>query len=773
MKNYLKSALIILLVCIVTIGKSQSIAKKVANKKFADKSYAEAAKIYEDILDSKPDDQEVIVKLAECYKATNQNKKALALYSELVNQGDPDPGNVWKYAMLLVEEKDYKTADSWFKRYYKMVPTDDRGRKFSTAYEKVDGYFEDSVIYTVTYLHGLNSWQGDFSPFLLNKGLAFCSSRKQEVGIRKVYGYDQTPLVDWYFVPDTSALHDDIYAGLQSAQYTVDPENEKNAMYTAKNSVDSDIIATYGDTFLNDSIRYNVRAKADLVKLNHSFNKLHVGPACYSEKLGKLIFTANESGNSKIKRLKLYTAKVKEHSIVGEKELPFNSEDYSIGHPSMSPNGNRLYFTSDMPGGKGGTDIYYVDYNEGVWSEPVNMKAINTAGDESFPFVRGNGDLYFSSDGHPGLGGLDVFVVTVEEGEEISNFKNIGAPINSSNDDFGIVFLSSTHGYFSSNRKRGLTDDDLYHFEKQCHSVELTVYNEGKNNLLEQATVTVNDIETHVTDYKGKVRLCVDEGSNFFNISKKGFAPQNINSKESFISVMMTPLNFSVNGKILSNATGEALEGVKIELLNQTEGALVKEFTTTADNYKYNFELEAETEYLLTASKSGCGTNRIFISTVGFTKSQEFNQDLSILCTGDIVQVQNIYYEVNKAEITAQAAQELDKLAELMQKYPDMRIELRSHTDSRATAEFNMKLSALRAQAVVDYLTTKGIVPYRMRATGYGESQLLNNCGDGIECSEFEHQQNRRTEFKVLSIDERIADIDGDQNFHIGKSTNR
>ena len=770
MKNSIRIACTVILAMLAfeTVW-AQSVAKKIANRKFEQKGYAEAASLYEDIIKSHPDDQESLLKLAECYRATNNSAKALILYAKLANVENPEPGNVWYYASMLAESGDYESAKEWYAKYSDLVPEDMRGRKFARAYGSMNDFYKDSTTYAVRYLHGVNSWQADFSPFFYGKGLVFCSNRSEDVGVRKVSGYDKTPIVEWYIIPDTSALHNDIASGLQSAQYTVETKNAKNANFTKASSVEADVIATYGSTFMHDSVRYNIRPSAKVKKFVSPFKGMHIGPACYSDDLERLIFTANERGE-KIKRLHLFSAKVKNHTLSDVQELPFNNANYSVGHPSFTPDSKRLYFASDIPGGMGGADIYYSDYTDGAWSDPVNVTEINTAGDELFPYVRGNGDLYFSSDGHPGLGGLDIFMANFSN-DRITEFKNIGAPINSEKDDFGIIYLSSTHGYFSSNRKRGLTDDDLYHFKKQCFPIELTVYNGNDNRVLEDASVKINDIETHRTNFNGKLELCVDNGNNSFVVSKEGFEYQSITSNDTYVSVMLKPLVFNVTGQVLSDATRQSMADVQVKLIESNGNVLREEFTTAEDG-KYNFSLEPERDYEIVATKKDCGINSIRISTRGVHKSTNYKEDLIMLCTGDVVQVNNIYYELNKAEITEQAAAELDKLANLMYKYPDMRIELRAHTDSRADSDFNLRLSAMRAQAVVDYLTGKGIVPYRMRASGYGESQLLNDCGDNEDCSEFEHQQNRRTEFKVLSINQGILDVDGNQNFHIGKSTN-
>lgn len=772
----MKKSIYYILPLLIAIGiteqlEAQSISKSVANKKFRQQSYAEAIPLYERVYEKKPDDREVVVKLAECYRHIKDTKKALMFYAMLAHEENPAAENIWNYAQHLAMDQQYEDAAKWYKRYAEMEPQDDKGQIFAQAYQNLDQFFLDSVSYSVQYMHTINSWQADFSPVFYKKGILFCSGRQHEAVIRKVYAYDQTSLLNWYYISDTSAVLNDLNAELHKTKYTVSAERHKNDDFSRYSSLDFDIPAHYGNTFLFDSVRYTSRPVATIKSLDHPHNKKHVGPVCFFEDQETIVYTVNELDHkSKKNHLCLYMATYKNKKFTDIKRLPFNNDNFSCGHPAFSPDYKRLYFTSNNPEGMGGTDIYYVSYDNGTWSDPVNMREINTPGNESFPYVDKKGNLYFSSDGHPGLGGLDIFCASWSDGY-LTEMKNLGYPMNSSNDDFGIIFANSMEGYFSSNRKRGFSDDDLYYFQRGCRQVELFVYNEKTGEPLADASVKVEG-KVRVTNLDGRVRLCLKGGDNRFALAKDQFEQSEVTSGKDYLEVPLKALRFNVEGLVTSDGKDSPLEGVNLQLVNVMDDSRTSWVTTK--NGTYDFPLQSGSKYWIVASKNDCGTSSVELSTLNLTTSKTLRADIKMLCAGDIVKVENIYYDLNKATIRADAAAELDNLADLMNKYPDMRIELRSHTDSRAEKSFNLRLSALRAQAVVDYLTDKGIVPYRMRAVGYGESQLLNGCTDGVDCTEEEHQQNRRTEFKVLSIapeNDRKSGITPRSDFMVNKSS--
>lgn len=726
----------------------QSITRKIADKKFARESYVEAIALYRIVLAKDSSEYDAMLRLAECYRAIKDSYHALPLYARLVSQTPSNPDYLWAYAQTLAQEQRYPQAAQAYAQYAALRPEDLQGKRFRDAYLHMDVFYRDSAATMLHYLPTLNSWQADFSPVFYGNGLLFCSGRTKDEVVRKVFDYDQTSLLDWYIVTDTTDLTAD-RRNAPTAAYTVDVALDRNDDFSGSSSNDTPIAGHYGHTFLFDSVRYEGPRQITIEQMDHPFTNKHVGPACFFVDQKTMILSSNEwSKADRRYYLNLYSAELQDHQLTNITRLPFNSDHYSISHPNFSPDYRRLYFSSDNPAGAGGTDIYYVDYNDGLWGEPVNVAAVNTPGNECFPYLDPEGHLYFSSDGHPGLGGLDVFCAYLQTGDVFS-LKNLGAPINSCKDDFGIIFSGPGEGYVSSNRKRGLSDDDIYYFHQSCQPVQLYVYHSTTGKPVAGVKITASQ-QAQYTNDEGETWLCMGDGYHTYALAKDGFNHMETTSNESRVEVSLAPLAFDLAGEVSSDATGNAISQVHLELINLSDHST--EYLSTSHDGTFSFPLAPGQRYHLVASKEHCGTKSIELTTAGLYTSQTLTTHLKLLCIGDVVKIENIYYDLNKAKIRTDATPELDKLADMMYQYPDMRIELRSHTDSRADKSSNLKLSALRAQAVVDYLMSKGIVPYRMRAVGYGESAPINQCIDDVPCTEEEHQQNRHTEFKVLDI---------------------
>lgn len=410
----------------------------------------------------------------------------------------------------------------------------------------------------------------------------------------------------------------------------------------------------------------------------------HEGSAVVSTDGRTLYFTrSNYYGDRKllkdkgnVSNLKLFRATLDENGNWGEiREFGANSASYSLGLPALSKDSKTLYFTSDMPGGFGGKDLWYVADKGTGWGAPVNMgPTINTAGDEMFPTVVGDA-LYFSSTGHNNMGGLDIFE-THREGELWSEPRNMGYPVNTTRDDFGLWLDSTgTKGYLSSSR----SDTDRIYM--------LSVH----------------------------------------------------------------PLSFALEGKITQVRTGEAIPGAVVII---SDLATLKDTMLLADaGGEFHFALKPGTAYRITAAQENMLSQSTSISTIGLGISTTLRADLQLepLVLDKPIAVPNIYYDYDQWNIRPDAAAELDKLAKVFLDNPGLTFELGSHTDSRGGDTYNLVLSDARAKSAVDYLVRLGIPPERLIAKGYGETMLVNHCGNGVKCTEEEHQANRRTEFKVLT----------------------
>jgi outer membrane protein OmpA-like peptidoglycan-associated protein len=371
--------------------------------------------------------------------------------------------------------------------------------------------------------------------------------------------------------------------------------------------------------------------------------------------------------------------------------LPFNSNEYSIAHPTLSVDEKTLYFASDMPGTLGQSDLFRVKINEdGTYGAPENLgPEINTEGRETFPFVSNDNELCFASDGRPGLGGLDVFVARIEVDQSFYGIQNLGEPINSKQDDFAFLINSKNrNGFFTSNREGGKGYDDIYRFV------------ENKKLTCEQ----------------------------------------------------------TVSGLVTDLDSGEILAAVKMSLFDKNFKPL--QVTLSDEKGFYSFPVDCGKTYYVRAEKGEYQTKEGSVATKIFSGNKDFpiilERRIKPIAVGtDLAKTLDIpivYFDLDKSSIRKDAAYELAKVLAVMQQYPEMKIQVRSHTDSRQTVKYNEKLSEKRAQSTVAWLVKNGINSVRLIGKGFGESQLVNHCADGVKCTEEEHQANRRSEFIIVSM---------------------
>ena len=492
----------------------------------------------------------------------------------------------------------------------------------------------------------------------------------------------------------------------------------KNQAYFS--SAKKENISDPTDNWNNDGYTdiYTATIKTDTTfengqKLDKIINgNFHDAEPTFNSAGNEMYFTRCGSNSKTNDYCKIYFSKLDNlGSWTEPTEVKLFADTINVGQPYLTNDSKELYFVSDASFGYGARDIYYSKNIDGLWDEPINLgPKVNSSGNEMFPFISKEGKLYFSSDGWVGLGGLDIFVAE-KTGKLFSNVKRLPAPINSGGDDHGIFLLEPKlqdsiimRGYLSSSRKGGSGKDDLYYFEQ----------NIPKEIVLPDPVILLT----------GLVQEQVFEDPN--------------NPKS------------AIKGKIpLENVK------VKLELGDNNKSSLVNEFTT---NHSGNFydKIEKGTKYVLNLSKDGF-----------FNLNHEFNTLESLVEDGDTItiskiftlnkifknieiNIENIYYDYDKWEIRADAKPNLDSLVSILIQNPLIEIELGSHTDSRGSEDYNQKLSQKRAESVVNYLISKGIDKNRLIAIGYGESKPINKCIDGINCTEEEYQQNRRTTFKII-----------------------
>lgn len=481
--------------------------------------------------------------------------------------------------------------------------------------------------------------------------------------------------------------------------FTSDRLAETSKNVNSDNALKSDVYGWTGNDFLTIYSgkwdKENKMISGQIYKDEKFESNLHVGPYFQAGRNAFITLTQaqkfekNAKGSARNYTLFpeiFFTESVYDSLNLDEFEpLSFNSPfNYSVSDPFYVPSQNRLYFSSDMPGGEGEADLYYVDWTkEEGWSKPVNLGVlINTAHDERTPFVDG-GDFYFSSDGHSGLGGLDVYKSEIQ-GESFGRPKNLGSPINSNRDDFGFLLIneSGEEAFLASDRQGGMGMDDLYWIdlivEKQL-VLKGQVFDRESNELLPHAVITL--------------------------LSKEG------NSLGSFATVEDGAFRFNIE------------EDQELTLLGRKTGYL--------DGKSEEF----------TVSKANTVQDSIIVQNIYLDKIE----------VGKSFVLDNIYYDFDEWEIREDAKPELDKLVKILKENPTMEIELSSHTDSRGTDSYNLKLSEKRAQSAVNYLIEKGITESRLIAKGLGEMELKNSCSNGVACSDEQHQLNRRTEFKITA----------------------
>lgn len=452
-----------------------------------------------------------------------------------------------------------------------------------------------------------------------------------------------------------------------------------------------------------------------------------------------------------------------------ETEFTYNNIDYFVAQPYFSSEDNTLYFSSDMPGGIGKSDLWKSTFENGTWSTPVNLgKEINTIEDEMFPYFFEN-TFYFASSGHPGLGGLDVFTST-KTGNSFGKPFNMGMPLNSYGDDFALVLKEDgENGYYTNSRKDFLFVDNIYAFQLKNLKINFmaTVLANTKNKepLKNMLVVVKNEnnkvIDTLFTDSKGVFHYPAKTDSKYsfflgnedYDNHEEIFSTKGIDKSDTIKrKILMNPKSVLVNAVARNEKTNEVLPNTLVQIVNKTTGEIIEE--KTDDKGLLSIRLPRDNDYELVATRKNFVDKLDSITTK--TKKLEIDKDLllSKLTAGTTFTIENVLYDFAKANLRPESKIELDKLAEFLLKNDNIKVELSSHTDSRGSDAANKKLSQSRAQSCVDYLLTKGIQKTNIVAKGYGESKLVNKCSNGAKCSDDEHQANRRTEIKILSVTE-------------------
>jgi len=868
---------------------------KQANVYYNNFEYSYAIPYYKKEADKKNKNLEAIEKLAFCYFKTKNYQQAENYYAQLINLYNTtiDPVNFYYYGLVLKNNGKVDEAKQQFKTYLSKVPHDKQAQVALRSCDDIKVWVLNMKQFKVSSIDKINSQYSDFSPVFYNDQLIFVSERTKDMVNYSQNGWNNNAFLNIYKSPIKK---------------------------------------------INDSIVFRDKAQSYKYPVNSQY---HDGPVCFNADQTLMIITRASkilsNDTNVVSHPQLFFLNKKGSSW--GKAIPFehNNIAYSIAHPSISADGKYLYFSSDMPGGKGGMDIYVCEKNGESWGLPKNVgEEVNTLGNENFHVYCSYGVLFFSSDGHSGFGGLDVFSSTNINGK-FSDVKNLGVPLNSSTDDFGIIFYPDNNkGYFSSDRPGGKGSDDIYSFDVLNNYTVVQgriLYNKNINDpvknsevllltedgkVVKVATTDINGffkfenldpdkkymvrMDADEPQFAGKKKLYMtDEKDNLVRITlddNKGnkFTIKNLpidknqlsqlginddinlagnilvgenpakpleNSKISLINArnmvvqttttnalgafVFTDLPFdenftvridetetrlqsgtkititnkegkevqtllvdangkfkflilaedknklstmhvddpllkiNVKGKLMSDKQNP-LSNSKVNLLNNNGQVITSTKTDVNGSFEFNgidfsqnyiisidendsilkaiekLYLVGENGKIIRSFASANGSLRFIIlpedkNRMGYIyvddpwlkvinlKNQKNNEELTI--------IENIYYKYDDYAILPEAKLVLEKVVNIMAKDPNVIIELSSHTDSRSTADYNIKLSQKRAAAAVAYMISKGVNKNRISGKGYGESKLINKCADGVECSEEEHAKNRRTEFNI------------------------
>ncbi|KQC30277.1 OmpA family protein [Flagellimonas eckloniae] len=646
----IKTNIIVLFSLLACIAQAQ-LKYNDADINFENLLYVRAAKQYETIVQKGDDSQHVLERLGDCYFLNTDMENAAKWYGQLFSKYEKvlEPKYAFRYVHSLKGIGNYKLAKAIMKIYsQKRDMSEYEVAQLKNNDEALDELLNRQPQFYISNL-AINTPVADFGPMYYKDKIVFSSSRDSLRFETSVYEWNKQPYLD-FFMADTNDLGSDL---------------------------------------------------AEVVQFSEILNtRYHEAVAAFIPEGNKIYFTRNNYSNQNLGRdgegtnhLKMYTSQLQGGEWTAATEVSFNSEEYSVGQPALSPDGQFLFFVSDMPGSIGNTDIFMVEiYKDGSFSQPKNLgPTINTSGREMFPYVTDE-KLYFASDGHLGLGGLDVFESELGR-NGFGTPNNLGKPLNSNRDDFAyIVNEASDRGYFSSNREGGKGDDDIYSFQRLEEACEQTV-----------------------------------------------------------------------KGSVIRKANAQPIVNVNVELFSVDGTSLGKTATDPYGAFSFDVVLDCEAEYNIKINKQGflpnekafgTTTEKDFINTVPLEITKELNK-LIVRENGVLkIKIDNIYFDLNKADIRPDAAQELNKIVEVMKEYPKMVIKIEAHTDSRGSDRYNETLSDKRAKATGNYIISQGIESNRLEsAIGYGEKVLLNQCGNGVRCTNEEHDVNRRSEFIIVKME--------------------
>lgn len=636
-----------LLSSMISIGQNKKERK--ADRNFDTYAYKDAIKSYEDMIEKGEGNTSILSKLGDAYYFNGNFEEAFNAYNELFHgyYGDKDLSSLdkeyyYRYAQTLkaVNEKD--KADEVLQQFAERYASDSRAQLYITQEALVEKTLT-APRYTLANLDA-NSEYSDYGATLLKGQFIFTSSRENDEMKNKVHSWT-------------------------------------NQQYTKLYALNIGEDGSFGTP--------------SLFAKEIAFKDLNMGSAIFTKDGGTMYFTSNKGASNGGKRaqynaddssvLKIYRSKKQANGSWGTpEELAFNLEEYNTAHPALTPDEKWMYFVSDRQGSLGQSDLFRVSiFETGRFGQVEHLgDKINTAGRETFPFISEDYMLYFSSDGFPGFGGLDIYRTKINRDGQLGIPVNLGPDINSAYDDFSIYLDAATRkGFVSSNKPGGKGGDDIYLFvEETCIQI---------------VDGLVSDID-----------------------SKEGIAEVEVSIYDSQQKLVET---------VYSDENG------------------YYEVRKLACSQQYSMQVRKENYF-----------ERDFVIDTDRGVHQRFNVELEKIKKGDDLfkklKLSPIHFDFNKWNIRPDAQVELQKVVDVMLQHPAIQVDVRAHTDSRGNDAYNMQLSDRRAQATIQWMISQGVDASRLTGRGYGESQLVNHCGNGVDCSDEEHQENRRSEFIIMNM---------------------
>ncbi len=687
-------------------------------------AFSKAATFYTKYL-KKNDDVNVWIKLADCYDKTNDYENLSATLGKIVKREDLTNDLVFlDYALVLQILEKPDEASIYYEKYLDNHASDSRAKnQLKVCMEAIKDESERFHIANMEF----NTESFEYAPNFLNDAFVYTSTSSD--------GNTSIKEHNW-----TDASYSDL------KQYDLDTLK----VFILFNEMEKLNTKFDDGPFVVDPIDHSVYYTRNNYDLTKPFGKKNFG------------FDDNMN-------LKIYVAEHRLGNIEEAVEFEHNFPEYNTGHPAISPDGKFLVFTCDVPNSKKDTtterNLYYSQRDDSTgWSKPKLLTSdINTEGDELFPYFHKDGSLYFASNGLGSYGGLDIYKADINfESNSLEKLEHLPYPINSTYDDFGIVFKNKTDGYFTSDRPEGKGHDDIYSFVDNTILLRGLIVNIENDEILPGSQITIGDQKLTILDsptdsearfetrvYKNKTYDLLADEDYFYETAKEVSTHHHKGNKPIEVVLKLQPIKYNV--KVLDAVTKEPISNATVNIdfgCDQTS-----ESVTTRSRGMHQLPVYKACEYKFKAKAQG-----YLLERLDWTSSNEDKDETVIIYLNEIsfdpIVLKNIYYDFDESYLRLnESSEDLEKVYNFLRDNPELTVQINSHTDARGSHPYNEGLSQRRAQSVVNYLINRNIPISRLKAVGYGERLLVNHCSDGVRCSETDHQLNRRTEFQVINVD--------------------